>query len=200
MTNQLLVLGAGQSAPALIRDLLAQAQRHDWQVVVADRDAELAQQRVAGHPCGRCISVDARDDRALAKLIDPAKVVVNFLAPMFQAPVAQLCVEHRRHMVSASYLDPKVKALDDAATRNDVTLLAEMGLDPGMDHMSVMRLLAQIKRDGATVHRFVSYGSGVPAPEDRSNPLGYAVTWNPRNVVMAGEAGALYLEDGSVRI
>ncbi|MEM7675632.1 MAG: saccharopine dehydrogenase C-terminal domain-containing protein [Myxococcota bacterium] len=200
MTNHLLVLGAGQSAPALIRDVLMQAQRHDWQVVVADRDIELAQRRVQDHPRGRCITVDARDDRALAKLIAAAKVVVNFLAPAFQLPVAKLCVEHRRHMVSASYLDPKVKALDAAASDSGVTLLTEMGLDPGMDHMSVMRLLDRIHGDGRRVRRFISYGSGVPAPEDRSNPLGYAVTWNPRNVVMAGETGAMYLEDGREQI
>lgn len=199
-TDQVLVLGAGQSAPFLIRDLLDHAQAHRWEVVVADRDESLAQARVDGHPRGRACYVDATDETMLAGLIEGARVVVNFLAPPFQYPVAAVCVSLGRHMVSASYLDGKVRRLHGEAKDKGVTLLAEVGLDPGMDHMSAMRLIHRIQNEGGRIVSFKSYGSGVPAPEDRSNPLGYAITWNPRNVVMAGEGGAQFLWGGQARV
>ena len=197
---RILILGAGQSAPVLIRDLLQRSSTHAWEVTVADRDVPLAQSRIAGHPNAKACYVDAADTASLTELIRPARVVVNFLAPRFQYPVAEICVSLGCHMVSASYLDPKVRALDTAARERGVTLIAEMGLDPGLDHMSAMRLIHQIQRDGGRVAEFYSYGSGVLAPEDNDNPLGYAVTWNPRNVTMAGAAGAQYLERGVDRI
>ena len=198
--DRVLVLGAGHSAPMLIRELLQQAELHGWEIVVADRDEALARRRIDGHPRGRARFVDARDAEMLTELIRPARVVVNFLAPSFQFPVAKLCVAIGRHMVSASYLDDRVRGLDADAKQRGVTVLTEIGLDPGMDHMSAIRLLDRIRADGGRITSFASYGSGVVAPEDVDNPFGYAVTWNPRNIVMAGEAGAQYMRDGAVRV
>ena len=199
-TARVLVLGAGQSAPFLIQDLLDHAEAHDWEIVVADRDESLAHARVDGHPRGQARYVDATDEAMLVGLIRGARVVVNFLAPAFQRTVAQLCVALGRHMVSASYLDDRVRSLHNAAKEKGVTLLAEVGLDPGMDHMSAMRLIHRIQGEGGRIVSFASYGSGVPAPEDRSNPLGYAITWNARNVTMAGENGAQFMRRGAVRV
>ncbi len=199
--RQVLVLGAGQSTPVLISDLLDHAQTSDWEVVVADRDEALAKQRVGDHPRGRALGIDARDRAVLRGLVAGSKVVVNFLAPVFQFPVAELCVELGAHMISASYLDLKMSHLDAEVRAKGLTFLGEMGLDPGIDHMSAMELIHRIRNDGGRVVSFASYGSGVPAPEDRgNNPLGYAITWNPRNIAMNGEAGAAYLENGSVQI
>jgi len=200
MSQQILVLGAGQSAPYLISYLLERAASHDWQVVVADRDEGLAKDRVGGHARGQAVYVDATDTRGLHALISKAKVVVNFLAPPFQYPVAVICLELGKHMVSASYQDPRVKALHDKAESEGVTLLCEMGLDPGLDHMSAMKLIHGIQEDGGVVTHFASYGSGVPAPESCNNPLNYAITWNPRNVVMAASSGSQYLVDGRIKV
>ncbi|MCA9548599.1 MAG: saccharopine dehydrogenase NADP-binding domain-containing protein [Myxococcales bacterium] len=200
MSETVLVLGAGQSAPYLIKYLLENAAAHDWRVVVADRDEAMAQARVGGHPRGRAVALDAKDTAALRTLVADAKVVVNFLAPMFQHPVAELCLELGRHMVSASYQDRRVGALHDAAVAKNVTLLCELGLDPGMDHMSAMKLIHALQAKGGVITSFCSYGSGVPALDSRDNPLGYAITWNPRNVVMSGEAGAQYLLDGRIKV
>lgn len=200
MPTSVVVLGAGQSAPYLIQDLLKQAEVHDWHVIVADRDEALARQRVGDHPRGEARGVDAMDPADLRSLMTGAKVVANFLAPPFQVPVAEICVELGQHMVSASYENPKLRALSAAAEAKGVTLLSELGLDPGMDHMSAMKLVHALQAEGARILSFASYGSGVPSPDSRNNPLDYAITWNPRNVVMAASAGAQYLEDGRVKI
>jgi saccharopine dehydrogenase-like NADP-dependent oxidoreductase len=200
MSQTVLVLGAGQSAPYLIKYLLEHALTYDWRVVVADRDEAVAEARVGGHPRGRAAYLDAKDVTMLRSLVQEAKVVVNFLAPVFQHPVAELCLELGRHMISASYQDRRVAALHDAAVAKQVTLLCELGLDPGMDHMSAMQLIHGLQAKGGVITSFCSYGSGVPALDSRDNPLGYAITWNPRNVVMAGEAGAQYLLDGRIKV
>ena len=198
--KKVLILGAGQSAPYLIRYLLDRAGELDWRVTVADRDAELAARRVGGHPRGEPTGFDADDQGRRSALIAAADLVVNLLPPALQPPVARDCVRLGRHMVSASYTAPEVRALSDEAERRGVLLLTEIGLDPGIDHMSTMALIDRLRGEGAEVESFQSYGSGVPAPDSIANPLGYAITWNPRNVVMAGAKGARYLRRGRVRI
>jgi saccharopine dehydrogenase-like NADP-dependent oxidoreductase len=195
--KQILVLGAGQSTPYLIRHLL-DASSEGFEVIVADRDAELAAARVGGHPRGRALALDASDRAALEAAVRGADVVVNVLAPAFQAPVARLCLDAGRPMVSASYRSPELRALEPEAKARGLTFASELGLDPGLDHMSAMRLLDAIRDAGGEVIRCLSYGSGVV--ERDLNPLGYAITWNPRNVVLAGAAGARFLDGGRVRV
>ncbi len=198
--KNVLVLGAGQSAPYLIAYLLKQAESKNWKVTVADRDQSLAAERVGQHAQGTAISLDATDKAAVSELVAQTDLVVNFLAPPFQVPVAKICLEHGKSMVSASYQNPQLKHLHQAAVDKDIVFLTEMGLDPGMDHMSAMKLIDEIKEKGGKIVHFASYGSGVASLDTPANPLKYVVTWNPRNVVMAGEVGAQYLEDGSYKI
>lgn len=204
--QEILVLGAGHSSPYLIRHLLDGAAAGDWRVTVADRDPELAARRVAGHPRGRAIAFDAAADAGPNPAGDPAgdpiaaaDLVVTLMPPALQPAVARRAVAGGTPMISASYADPRLSALDAEARARGVLLLSEMGLDPGIDHMSAMALLERVRAEGGEVEGFVSYGSGVPAPDSRANPLGYAVTWNPRNVVMAGGDGAQYLRNGRIR-
>lgn len=198
--KNILVLGAGQSTPYLIRYLLDQAERHDWFVTVGDRDEELAAERISDHPRGDSAFFEVNDLALRATLIKKADVVVNLLPPAFQSQIAADCVQHHAHMVSASYRDAAVRDLDRDAHRADVLLLSEVGLDPGIDLMSAMDIVHRIRQRGGFVESFVSYGSGVPAPDLDANPLRYCITWNPRNVVMAGEQGAQYLVDGKIKI
>ena len=201
--KQLLVLGAGQSAPYLIRHRLEHAEAGGFRVTVADRDTTLAAARVGDHPCGRAVAFDAAaDDAGAGTDRDPiaaADLVVSLLPPPIQPLVARRALAGGTAMISASYTDPRVRALDAEARGRGVLLLNEMGLDPGIDHMSAMALLERVRAGGGEVEAFESYGSGVPAPESRANPFGYAVTWNPRNVVMAGSDGAQYLRGGRIR-
>lgn len=198
--RRILILGAGRSAPYLIRRLLESAAVHDWQVTVADRDLELAEARVAGDPNGRAIALDASDEQQMAIWIGTADVVVSVLAPAFQGRVARLCVEAGVHMVSVSYLQNETRNLGSWARERGVLLLAEMGLDPGIDHMMAAEAVRAVVDAGGVVRAFRSFGSGVPAPDSLSNPLQYLVTWNPWNVATSGGAGAQYLQDGRIRI
>jgi saccharopine dehydrogenase-like NADP-dependent oxidoreductase len=198
--KQILVLGAGQSSPYLISHLLQQAEQEGWFVTVGDLSLDLARRRVADHPRGNAIRFDVEDATLRSAEIQKADVVVNMLAPAFQNLIAWDCVNQGRHMVSASYREKTVRHLDMDAKRRGVLLLCEMGLDPGIDHMSALRLIRRLRADGGRVTVFRSYGAGLPVPYQPHNPLRYVITWNPRNVVMAGSEGAQYMEDGRIKL
>jgi len=198
--KQVLVLGAGRSAPFLVHRLLEMATESDWFVTIGDLDPAAAEALVAGHPRGAAIRFDVNDAAMRDARISQADVVINMLAPAFQHLVAWDCLSHGTHMLSVSYRDEAVRALDADAQRRGILILSELGLDPGIDHMSAMSLLDRIRDDRGRVRAFRSYGSGVPAPGQEMNPLGYWVTWNPRNVVMSGAQGAQYMENGRIRL
>ena len=198
--KHILVVGAGQSAPYLIRYLLEHAETHDWFVNVGDIDLDLAQSRVAEHPRGAAFRFDVNDATLRHNSIQKADIVVSMLAPMFHQLIALDCVEYGKHLVTASYRTEEIRALEKDALRKDVLILNEMGMDPGIDHMSAMALIRRIHDAGGHIAGFRSYGSGIPSPDDRDNPLGYAITWNPRNVAIAGQYGAQYMENGKIKI
>lgn len=198
--KRILVLGAGNSSPSLITYLLNHSEENDWQVTVGDIDQEVAAKRINGHPRGTTIRFDVFDEAQLNQYVSEADLVVCFLAPKFQPVIAKVCVDHGVHMVSASYQNPKTAELDALAKEKGVIILNEMGLDPGMDIMSAMVILNRVRKNGGVIKQFISYGSGVPAPENPSNPMRYVITWNPMNVVIAGGAGAQYMENGKIKV
>jgi saccharopine dehydrogenase-like NADP-dependent oxidoreductase len=198
--KQVLVLGAGKSSTFLIAHLLKLAGKHDWFVTVGDIDAEVAMACVDGHPRGSGVAFDVNDAVLRSTQIQSADVVVNMLSPVFQDLVAWDCVAHGRHMLSVSYDDEAVRDLSTDAQRKGVLLLTDLGLDPGIDHMSAMALIRRLRDDGGCIRSFCSYGSGIPAPEGPMNPLRYVVSWNPRNVVMSAQHGAQYMQDGKIKI
>lgn len=198
--QRILVLGGGRSASFLIDRLLDDAATEDWFVTVGDVDPAPARERIAGRTRADAIRFDVRDAALRSSQIEQCDVVVNMLPAKYQDLVAWDCVAHGTHMVSVSYRDQTVRDLDMDAKRQGALLLTEMGLDPGIDHMSAIELIRRVGGEGGRVVGFRSYGSGIPAPGQPHNPLGYVLTWDPRNVVMAGAAGAQYMEDGRIRI
>lgn len=194
-----LVLGAGKSSPVLIRYLLDRAEERDWRVVVGDRDADQAAARVAGHPRGEVRPIDVSSLEELASALSEAELVVNLMPPGMQRSIVRECLRSRTHMLSVSYATPDLLQLTDEARELDLLMLFELGADPGIDHMATMSLLDRVRSEGGRVTSFESYGGGLPAPDSLDNPLGYAVTWNPRGVVMAGTEGALFVKDGRIR-
>lgn len=198
--KKILVLGAGQSTSYLISSLLARAQGLDWFVTVCDRNSDLASERVLGHSRGQAVVLDANDPSTRASILKGSDVVVNMLTRPYQYPVAIDCLNNQAHMLTASYEDPKVRGLDTEAHRKGVLILNEMGLDPGIDHMIAMSMIQKVHNQGGIVSSLRSYGGGLPAPEEEANPLRYAITWNPRNVLMAGEDGAMYKEGGKFKL
>lgn len=198
--KHILILGAGKSTSYLVTHLLGLAAERDWFVTVCDRSAATAQQRVQGHPKGQAVGLDINDTAARASLIGKADIVVNMLTRPYQYLIAVDCLNNNAHMLSASYEDIKVRTLDADAHRRNILILNEMGLDPGIDHMAGMSILERVRGAGGFVTSFRSYGGGLPAPEVAAGPLRYAVTWNPRNVLMAGEDGAIFKEDGKIKV
>lgn len=198
--KHVLILGAGQSTPYLISYMLENAEKYDWFVTLGDLDYSLASKRINNHPRGTAIKFDINDADIRREFIKKSDIVINLLAPTFQFLIALDCLNFKKHCISASYENVRVKDLHRDAKKAGILILNEMGLDPGIDHMMAMSIIHKIKNRGGEVRSFISYGSGIPAPEVKSNPMNYCITWNPRNVVMAGESGSLYKEKGKIKV
>ena len=194
--KNVLVIGAGKSSGVLIEYLLAAAEKHDWSVRVVDQSLDAAKQRIAGHPRGEAQSVDASDKKQCDALVSAADMVVSMLPAHLHGPVAEACLQSRKHFVSASYVSAEVRALDAAARDAGITLLNEMGVDPGIDHMSAMSTLDGLRARGARITAFETFTGGLVAPESDDNPWQYKFTWNPRNVVLAGQGGVKFKHNG----
>ncbi len=198
--KNILVLGAGLSSRYLIHKLLTQAQEEDWYVTVADRDMQAASQAVTGNARGQAVKFEANDADLRAALIGNADIVVNLLTRPLQHLIALDCLYHGKSMVTASYEEAAVRKLDTDAHRRGILILNELGVDPGIDHMIAMSLINKVRSQSGIVTSFHSYGGGLPARESITNPMNYAITWNPRNVLMAGEDGAIYKEHGKIKM
>lgn len=196
MKRTLLIAGAGKSSPVLIDYLLKEAAQREWEVVVGDLSLETAQQAVGGNPNGRAIAFDATDDRRRAEWVKQSDIVISLLPPTLHLELAEDCVHFRKHFVSASYVPDEMRKLDGPAERVGVTLLNEMGVDPGIDHMSAMEKLDAIRAAGHTITAFETFTGGLVAPEYDNNPWSYKLTWNPRNVVLAGQGGVKFKHNG----
>jgi saccharopine dehydrogenase (NADP+, L-glutamate forming)/spermidine synthase len=193
--KQVLVLGAGLVTRPLVRYLLDQP---DLAVTVASRTVSKAEALVAGHPSGTTMTLLADDTDKLARLIGEHDLAISLLPAPLHPIVAKLCVKHRKHMVTTSYVSPQMKALDGAARDAGVTVLNELGVDPGIDHMSAMRIIDDVKRRGGTVVSFRSYCGGLPAPDANDNPFGYKFSWSPRAVLTAGKNAGRFRQDGEL--
>ena len=201
MTSRLLLLGAGRSASSLIQYLLRHAPTENWFLTVADvNPAHLAPVLAAHRAHARAVPFDLADEAGLEALVSQADAVISMLPAALHPVVARACVRHGRHLATASYVSPEIRALHDDAVAANVTLLMECGLDPGLDHMSAMRAIEHIRARGGVITSFKSYCGGLLAPAaEGDNPWKYKFTWNPRNVVLAGQSTAKYLENGRPR-
>jgi saccharopine dehydrogenase (NADP+, L-glutamate forming) len=191
--KKILVLGAGMVAGPHVRYLLAQP---DFQVTVASRTVAKAQEIVGSHPRGAALRLDSDDEAAMEGLIAQSDLAVSMLPYAYHPTVAKYCVKHRVHMVTTSYVKPATAQLDAPARAAGVTLLNEMGVDPGIDHMTAMRVIHRVQRAGGQITSFMSWCGGLPAPEANTNPFGYKFSWSPRGVLLAGKNSAHYLLDG----
>lgn len=194
----ILVIGAGRSATSLIDYLLKNAGTYNWHITVSDVDIQLARQKVAGYTGAEAVSFDIRDEVQRKNVLAKQDFVISMLPAAMHGDVARDCVELGIHMATASYVSADMRALDREAARKNIVLLNECGLDPGLDHASAMKVIDQITSQGGKLHSFKSYCGGLVAPESNDNPWGYKFSWNPRNVVLAGQGTAQYIEQGRV--
>ena len=193
--KRVLVLGAGLVAGPLVRYLLDVDR---FSVTVASRTVEKAERLVGDAKNGTALSLDVRDEAALERLIADHDLSVSLLPYVYHPLVARFCVKHKKRMVTTSYAKDEMRSLDREARDAGVILLNEIGVDPGIDHMSAMRVIDRIKGSGGKLVSFTSNTGGLPAPDANDNPFGYKFSWAPRGVLLAGKNPARYLKDGKV--
>ncbi len=194
----ILVLGAGLSSTALIRYFLEKSEDR-WVVRVGDIRPELAQEKIGGHRNGRAFQFDVHNPEQRRLEIMQADIVISLLPARMHHLVAETCLETGRHMATASYLSPAIRAMDAEASARGIVLMNECGVDPGIDHMSAMQMIRRIRDAGGEITSFESNTGGLVAPGYEDNPWKYKFTWNPRNVILAGKEGARFLHNGKFK-
>jgi saccharopine dehydrogenase (NADP+, L-glutamate forming) len=197
--QNILILGAGLSATSMIDYLLKQSEIHHWKIKLGDLSKELAEDKLNAHPNGEALQFDIYNEEQKEELVQWADVVISMLPASFHFYVAETCVKFSKHMITASYVSNEMKELHEQAQEKNVLLLNEIGVDPGIDHMSAMQVINEIKRKGGELSSFKSFTGGLVAPEYDTNPWHYKFTWNPRNVVVAGQSTAMYMEENEYK-
>src|SRR5687768_3003853 len=192
----ILLFGAGKSSTVLIDYLLENAIPENWKIIVADADLKLAQSKIGNSSRAQAVSVDINNDEERAKLVRQSDIVISLLPPTLHFLVAGDCLKQGKDLLTASYVDEHLQRLSEDLKSRGVLFLCEMGLDPGIDHMSAMRLIDGIHAQGGEITSFQSHCGGLVAPESDDNPWHYKISWNPRNIVLAGKSGAHYIENG----
>ncbi|GAB4409684.1 MAG: saccharopine dehydrogenase C-terminal domain-containing protein [Bacteroidia bacterium] len=198
--KQILILGAGRSSTVLIQYLLDVCSAQGWLLTVGDLSEELARRKAGDAACVRTIRFDVHDSDQRADEISRADVVISMLPAMFHGLVAQSCLHFGKHLLTASYMSDEIRGLDAEARRKGLLFLMECGLDPGIDHMSAMHVIDQIRQAGHELTAFETFTGGLIAPETaQDNPWRYKFTWNPRNVVLAGSGHVKFLQEGTFK-
>jgi saccharopine dehydrogenase-like NADP-dependent oxidoreductase len=193
--KRILLLGAGLSASTLIKYLLDHADENNWQLRVVDRSLDLVKHKLADHPSGVALSFNALDRNERWPEMQQADLVISMLPARFHVEIAKDCLELKKHLITPSYVSPEMSALNEEAQKAGLIFMNEIGVDPGLDHMSAMRIVDSIKDQGGDIIGFKSYCGGLVAPESDTNPWNYKFTWNPRNVVVAAQGGtACYID------
>ncbi len=197
--RNILLIGAGKTAPYLVKYLSDHSKKEEWKLTVGDANIKQAEDTVGKLPNCTAVSLNVTDENDREFYIKKADIVISLLPSTFHIIVAQDCVKFKKHLLNASYISPNIKGLDDAAKEAGILFLNEMGVDPGIDHMSAMALIDEIVNDGGQIDVFKSYTGGLIAPESDDNPWSYKITWNPRKIVLAGQGTAHYTNEGIQR-
>jgi len=195
----IVLIGAGKSATVLIDYLIAEAETNNWKFIIADSNREQILLKTNNSKYAEAVQLDVTNENERSVLIQRAHVVISMMPPALHFLVAKDCVEYRKHLLTASYLDDKMKSLQDEISNRKLLFICEMGLDPGIDHMSAMKIIDEIKAKGGKITSFKSHCGGLVAPESDDNPWHYKISWNPRNIVMAGQSGAIYKENNEIK-
>ena len=198
--KKILVIGSGRSSTSLIKYLLDNSNSENWKITVVDFNLELAISKVNNHPNGLSFKLDANNDEKRKEFIESADVVISMLPSHMHFKVLKDSVDCGVHVITPSYITDEIKSLNKDALKNNVLVLNELGLDPGIDHMSAKKIIDDVKAKGGILNGFESYTGGLVAPESDDNPWNYKFTWNPRNVVLAGQGSAAkFIKEGKYK-
>lgn len=198
--RKILVIGSGKSTAYLLKYLLDKSESENLHITVGDINLSNAEALLNNHPNSKAIAFDVFNDEERSSAIKNSDIVISMLPARFHIHVAKDCIRHEKHLVTASYVSEEMLSLDDEAKAKGIILMNEIGVDPGIDHMSAMQVLDDIRDKGGKIILFESFTGGLVAPESDNNLWNYKFTWNPRNVVTAGQGGAAkFLQEGSYK-
>lgn len=195
-----LIIGAGRSASSLIQYLLNKSEEEQLHLVIADLSLELARKKTNNHPNATAIALDIFNEKERKAAIEKAAIVISMLPAHLHIEIAKDCLLFRKNLVTASYISDAMLALDTEVKKNNLIFMNEVGLDPGIDHMSAMKVIDEIREKGGKMLLFESFCGGLVAPESDTNLWNYKFTWAPRNVVLAGQGGvAKFIQEGTYK-
>jgi len=198
--RNILIIGAGRSASSLIKYLLDKSDQEKLHLTIGDLSLPLAKQKTNNHKNASAIALDIFDENQRKTEIQKADIVISMLPAHLHIEVAKDCITYRKHLVTASYISDAMQALDAEAKANNLIFMNEIGLDPGIDHMSAMKIIDEIRAKGGKMILFESFCGGLVAPESDTNLWNYKFTWAPRNVVLAGQGGAAkFIQEGTYK-
>ncbi|HLG03908.1 MAG TPA: saccharopine dehydrogenase C-terminal domain-containing protein [Bacteroidia bacterium] len=197
--KNILILGAGRSSTVLIDYLITNAANENWKVAVGDISLEQAEMKTQKRKHSRAFLFQGENAAQRLEEIAKAEIVVSMLPPALHFSVAKDCIKLKKHLVTASYASEEIRGLHVLAKEAGVMLVNETGLDPGIDHMSAMKVIDGIRKKGGELTAFYSWCGGLVAPESNDNPWGYKFSWNPRNVILAGQGTAQYIRNGKYK-
>ncbi|WP_411767223.1 saccharopine dehydrogenase family protein [Winogradskyella sp. A3E31] len=198
--RKILIIGAGKSSSYLIKYLLEKSDTENLHITVGDLNVENASSLTKQHPNSNVIPLDIFDAEARTTAVKTADIVVSMLPARFHIEVAKDCIAHNKNMVTASYVSTEMQELNEQVTSKSLVFMNEIGVDPGIDHMSAMKVIDSIRDKGGKMILFESFTGGLVAPESDNNLWNYKFTWNPRNVVVAGQGGAAkFLQEGQYK-
>ncbi|MCI0515834.1 saccharopine dehydrogenase NADP-binding domain-containing protein, partial [candidate division KSB1 bacterium] len=192
--KNVLVLGAGLVSRPLVHYLL----KKEFKVKVASRTVSKAETLVKGFSNGVAEALNVKNEAQLEKLVSENDLAISLLPYTYHVQVAKLCIKHRKHLITTSYVSKPMQDLHEEAKAAGILILNEIGLDPGIDHMSAMKIIHEVEEKGGKVVSFRSYCGGLPAMQSNNNPFGYKFSWSPRGVVMAGRNNGQFMQDGEV--
>jgi len=196
----ILIIGAGRSASSLIQYLLEKSEEEQLNLVIADLSLELAQKKTNNHPNATPIALDIFNEKERRAAIEKASIVISMLPAYLHIEIAKDCLNSKKNLVTASYISDAMQALDNEVKKSGLIFMNEMGLDPGIDHMSAMKVIDEIREKGGKMLLFESFCGGLVAPESDNNLWNYKFTWAPRNVVLAGQGGvAKFIQEGTYK-
>jgi len=198
--RRILIIGAGRSASSLIRYLLSKSESERLHIIVADLSLALAERKTEGHLNATPLALNIFEIEERKAAIQDSSIVISMLPAYLHIEIAKDCLEFKKHLVTASYINEAMQELDEEAKKNNLIFMNEIGLDPGIDHMSAMKVIDEIRAKGGKLLLFESFCGGLVAPESDNNLWNYKFTWAPRNVVLAGQGGAAkFIQEGTYK-
>lgn len=198
--RKILVIGSGKSSSYLIKYLLEKSTEENLHIIVGDIDINNAQKLIKNHEHGQAITLDVFNKKSRKNAIENADIVVSMLPARYHIEIAKDCITFGKNLVTASYVSKEMEDLNTVVKNKGLIFMNEIGVDPGLDHMSAMKVIDKIRAKGGKMVLFESFAGGLVAPESDNNLWNYKFTWNPRNVVVAGQGSAAkFIQEGNYK-